>query len=87
MERVEFLSFILEKAMRIVHNVGFRNHTKTLFVKSNTLKPEDLVKLQTLLMIIYKAKNNQLSSNIQKMCTNPEVGYNLRGEYHLKGPH
>lgn len=69
---------VSKKAVRIVHSVGYRDHTNTLFIKSKLLKLEDLVKLKTLL-ILYRARNNQLPSNIQKLFSNREGGYNLRG--------
>ena len=72
-----------KKAIRIVHNVDFRDHTNTLFIKSNLLKLEDLIKLKVLL-IVFKARANQLPSNIQQLFTNREGGYNLRGTLHFK---
>lgn len=66
-----------------MHNVGFRDHTNALFIKSSLLKLEDLVKLKSLI-ILYKARNNQLPSNIQQLFANREGGYNLRGTLNFK---
>lgn len=64
-----------------MHNVEFMGHTNTLFIKSNLLKLEDLIKLKVLL-IVFKA--NQLPSNIQQLFINREGGYNLRGTLNFK---
>ena len=59
--------FILQKrAMRIIHGVGFRDHTNLLFHRSRALKLNDLVKLNVA-MIMYKAFNSSLPQNLQKL--------------------
>lgn len=76
--------FILQKrAIRIIHNTGYREHTNLLFLKSKTFKFIDLVHFQTA-QIMYKAIHNKLPGNIQKLFFNREGGYNLRGECNLK---
>lgn len=77
------LCILQKRAVRIVHNVGFREHTNLLFVKSKFLKFFDIVDLQTA-QIMYKASNKLLPGNIQKMFYEREGGYNLRGKLNLK---
>ena len=64
--------------MRIVHKVGFRDHTNYLFLKSNALKLTALFKFK-LAQLMYKAKTQELPANIQKLFTERDKGYNLRG--------
>jgi len=54
-----------KKAIRIVCNAGYYEHTNDLFLTLQTLKFEDIVDLKTI-QIMYKAKNKVLPSNIQK---------------------
>lgn len=75
---------ILQKrAIRIVHNVGYRDHTNALFLKSKTLKLDDLIKFKTLL-VMYKARHNMLPLNIQQLFSDKQVKYNLRGNMNFK---
>ena len=80
---IQSLSILQKRAIRIIHNTGYRDHTNSLFLKSKTLKFTDLVHFQTA-QIMYKAKNNLLPSNIQKLFFYRVGGYNLRGEFNLK---
>lgn len=80
---LQILYRLQKKAIRVVHNVGHSDHTNGLFLKSNTLKLVDLIKLKSLLMI-YKAKKNQLPRNIQQLFANRDDKYNLRGTQNLK---
>lgn len=76
--------FILQKrAVRIVHNIGFREHTSALFFQSITLKFFDLLEFETI-QIVYKPKDNLLPGNIQKMFSEREGDYDLRGNFNLK---
>ena len=77
------LIILQKRAIRIVNNVGFQEHTNSLFLLLNTLKLIDMVNFKTA-QIIFKARNNLLPGNIQNMFFEREGGYNLRGEHKLK---
>ncbi len=68
-----------KRAIRIINKIGYRDHTNSLFL----FKFIDLVHFQTA-QIMYKAKNNLLPGNIQKMFLNGEERYNLRRECNFK---
>lgn len=72
-----------KKAIRIIHNAGYREHTNSLFLQSEILKMDDLVKFQTA-QILFKAKNKELPGNIQSMFFLKEGSYNLRGFCNFK---
>lgn len=80
------LTVLQKRAIRIVHNAGFRDHTNALFLKSKALKFVDLVNFYTL-QVLYKAYNNMLPNNIQQLFKNKEVKYNLRGNKHFEKQH
>lgn len=63
--------------MTIIHNVQFQDHTNSLFLQSKLLKYHDLIEYQTA-VFMFKARNNLLPRNIQKMFSEREGGYNLR---------
>ena len=49
--------FLLQKrAIRIIHKVGYREHTNTLFCRSKIMKHKELIDFQTA-QILFKAKN------------------------------
>ena len=76
--------FILQKrAIRIVHKVGFYEHTNNLFLRSCTLKLPDLVEFKTAQMM-FKARNKLLPANILNMFSDREGGYDLRWELNFK---
>ena len=75
-----------KRAIRIVHNAGYRESTNALFLKSKTLKLNDLIKLKSLL-IIFKARHEMLPHNIQQMFSGKDAMYNLRGENNFKRHH
>ena len=77
------LSILQKRAIRIIHNTGYRENTNPLFSKSKILKLTDLVSFQTA-QIMYRATNNILPVNIQACFFPREEGYNLRGELNLK---
>lgn len=78
--------FRLQKnGIRIVCKVGQNEYTNLLFLNSNILKFEDLLKLKSLIM--YKARKKQLPGDIQKLFTETEGGYNLRGMLNFKVQH
>ena len=74
---------IQKRAMRLVNNVGFHNHTNPLFIKLKALKFMDLVDQKTAL-ILFKARINMLPPNIQRLFKEREGGYALRGELNWK---
>ena len=80
---LEPLSIMQKKAMRIVNNVGYYEHTNDLFLKSQTLKFMDLAQFKTA-QIIYKAKNKLLPKNIQKWFKERDSRYNLRRRGNLR---
>ena len=59
--------FLLQKtAVRLIHNVGYTEHTNRLFIESRLLKLDDLVKLQTFtVMFMTKCK---ILPEICKIC-------------------
>ena len=77
------LVVLQKRAIRIVSNVGYQEHTNSLFVQLNTLKLLDIIKFKTA-QVVFKARRNLLPGNIQKMFLEREGGYNLRRELNLK---
>jgi len=73
------LVIMQKRALRIIHNVGFRDHTNSLFLQSKLLKTQDLIEYQ-IAVFMFKARNSLLPGNIQKMFTEREGEYNLRGK-------
>ena len=82
---IQSLSILQKRAIRIIHNTGYRDHTNSLFLKSKTLKFTDLVHFQTA-QIMYKAINAIIYFlEIFKNCFFYRVGgYNLKGEFNLR---
>ena len=72
-----------KKAIRIVNNAGYHDHTNDLFLNTKTLKFFDLVDFITAQMI-YKARHKMLPANIQKRFRERDGRYELRGELNLK---
>ena len=72
-----------KRALRIIHNVGYLEHTNSLFLQSNVFKCTDIVECQTA-QVMFKAQNKLLPGNIQKLFSEREGGYNLRGIFHFK---
>lgn len=60
----ERLCLLQKKAIRIVTHKGGRDHTNKLFIKLQTLKFYDLVKLK-ILQIMWRVKNNMVPIHIQ----------------------
>lgn len=56
---LQMICTIQKRAIRTINNAGYREYTNQLFIKSNTLKFMDLVKLKTP-QLMYKARNNLL---------------------------
>ena len=77
------LSVLQKRAIRIIHKVGYLDHTTPLFLRSHLLKFSEIVEYQTAI-IMFKAIHNLLPANIQKLFRGRDGGYNLRGEFKLK---
>lgn len=77
------LSIIQKRAIRVVHKVGYLEHTNALFLRSNALKFMDIIEYKTA-QIIYKARKNVLPRNLQDLFRDREGGYELRREHNLK---
>lgn len=72
------LIILQKRAVRIVHKVGYCDHTNTLFFQSKLLKLSDLVDYYTA-QLLFKANKNALPVNLQKLFMQREGEYNLRG--------
>lgn len=79
------LTILQKRAIRIIHKVGYQEHTNPLFLKSKLLKITDIVQYQTA-QIMFKAKNKLLPGNIQQLFKNREECYNLRERCKFKEP-
>lgn len=77
------LHILQKRAIRIINNAGYRDHTNNLFLKAHALKFMDLIEFRTA-QIMYKARNKLLPGNLQKMFLDREGGYNLRDKFNLK---
>lgn len=80
---IDMVITLQKKAIGIAHKRGSRDHTNILFVRSRTLKVEDLIKFK-ILQIMYKAMYNQLPSTIQEMFSKRNERYNLRRKMNFK---
>ena len=75
-----------KRAIRIIHNVGYLEHTNSLFLQSHILKFMDLVNFRSMQMV-FKARNYLLPRNLQIMFNDKEEGrYNLRRKEELEQP-
>ena len=63
--RINEIVLLQKRAVRIINNAGCRDHTTPLFKKYGILKFKDLVEFQ-LGILMYKASNKMLPTNIQK---------------------
>lgn len=64
------LIILQKRALRIIHKVGFLEHTHNLFTQSKLLKFDDLVKYNTSI-VLYKAFNKLLPPNLQRFFKTP----------------
>ena len=80
---INSLITIQKRAIRLINNAGYRDHTHSLFLGSHVLKFTDLVDFKTL-QIMYKARYNLLPVNVQSKFLNKEGAYNLRGPLNFK---
>ena len=60
----KLLYLLQRRALRIIYNANYGEHTNVLFINSGLLKFYELVELQTLL-VMFKAKTRALPANIQ----------------------
>lgn len=74
-----------KRAIRVIHKVGYQEHTNILFLQSNMLKFMDLVVFYTA-QLMYKANWILLPANIQILFIKRDSCYNLRGYGHFKVP-
>lgn len=79
------LVILQKRAVRIIHKVGFLDHTHDLFIQSKLLKLHDLVKYNTSIFM-FKAFNKLLPVNLQHLFSNREHSQNLRGFGNLTVP-
>uniref|UniRef100_A0A672FN99 Reverse transcriptase domain-containing protein n=1 Tax=Salarias fasciatus TaxID=181472 RepID=A0A672FN99_SALFA len=78
------LVILQKKAIRIIHGVGYREHTNILFANSKLLKFQDIVDLLTV-QIVFRASKDNLPKNIQLLFSKRVgVGYNLRHTQNFK---
>ena len=79
--RIRDLVLLQKRAIRIIDNVGYRDHTSTIFKKYRLLKLIDIVHYQTYILM-FKANQGNLPVKIQsKFQTNKDVHmYNTRAK-------
>uniref|UniRef100_A0A8C6M161 Reverse transcriptase domain-containing protein n=1 Tax=Nothobranchius furzeri TaxID=105023 RepID=A0A8C6M161_NOTFU len=80
---LQTITTMQKRAIRLITNAGYLDHTNELFIKTRTMKFQDLVKYKTA-QIMYKVRNKLMPDKIQKLFTEREGGYNLRGTLNLK---
>lgn len=68
-----------KRAIRIIHKVGYLDHTNRLFASSELLKLPDLVTYSNA-QVLYRASRQTLPMSLQRFFTVREGRYNLRGE-------
>lgn len=64
--RLRKLFMLQKKAIRIIYNLNYHDHTSVFFHLSNMLKFHDLVKYKTMI-ILYKANNHSLNGRVQAL--------------------
>uniref|UniRef100_A0A8C6MKE1 Reverse transcriptase domain-containing protein n=1 Tax=Nothobranchius furzeri TaxID=105023 RepID=A0A8C6MKE1_NOTFU len=72
------LIILQKRALRIINNSNYRDHTNQLFIRYKILKFPDLVEWK-ILQIMYRANTSNLPTNIQKMFHKRVSGYMLKG--------
>uniref|UniRef100_A0A3Q3ITX2 Reverse transcriptase domain-containing protein n=1 Tax=Monopterus albus TaxID=43700 RepID=A0A3Q3ITX2_MONAL len=76
--------YILQKrAIRIVHKMGYRDHTNGAFIQSKLLNFFDLVGYKTA-VFMYKARNNLLPGGIKKLFHKKGRGIQFKGSVKFK---
>ena len=64
--RLNKVVILQKRAIRLVENVNYRDHTEPIFHKYKCLKFLDIISLKTLL-VIYQAEKHILPVNLQKL--------------------
>uniref|UniRef100_A0A8C6SQ40 Reverse transcriptase domain-containing protein n=1 Tax=Neogobius melanostomus TaxID=47308 RepID=A0A8C6SQ40_9GOBI len=72
-----------KRAIRVIHKVGFLDHTNSLFLKSKIMKFCDIVEFQTVQML-YKARYKLLPGQIQRRFQERTGCYELRDELNFR---
>jgi len=81
---IECIYLLQKKVVRIVCNVGYREHTNNLFCELHLLKLVDLVKLKSS-MIIYNASKKLLPTNLQLLIkTSSDNSHDTRQSKNLR---
>ena len=62
--RLKKLFLLQKKAIRIIYNLNYHDHTSVFFHSSKILKLHDLVTYKTMI-ILYKANNHSLNGRVQ----------------------
>ena len=62
--RLKKLFLLQKKAVRIIYNLNYHDHTSVFFHSSKILKLHDLVTYKTMI-ILYKANNQSLNGRVQ----------------------
>ena len=83
---IEPIFLLQKKAIRIANHSDYLAPTNPLFIKLNTLKFQDIVDLNTAIMM-YKAHNHLLPCCVQELFRPRESKYNLRGTAIFKQSH
>ena len=83
---LKMICTLQKRAIRMVHNVGYLEHTNSLLLMSHILKCMDLVTFRSLQMV-FKARHSLLPRNLQKLFKDKEEGwYNFRKKEDLEQP-
>uniref|UniRef100_A0A8C6M4T9 Reverse transcriptase domain-containing protein n=1 Tax=Nothobranchius furzeri TaxID=105023 RepID=A0A8C6M4T9_NOTFU len=80
---IQTIIIMQKRAIRLINQEGYRAHTNALFIKTQALKFQDLVKFKTV-QIIYKVRKGMLPIEISKWFLEREGRYNFRGKWNLK---
>ena len=80
---VEPLYRLQKRAIRIINNAGYLEHTNKLFLKSEILKIYDIIEFHTV-QFLYKARNNILPNHLQELFKDRDGGYSLREHFNFK---
>ena len=77
---IKALILLQKRAIRVVCKCSKYDHTNILFSKLSTLKLKDIIKYKTGIAM-YRAYNNFLPDNVQKLITTRKSHYNTRNSY------
>ena len=62
---IQTIIIMQKRAIRLINQEGYRAHTNPLFIKTQAIKFQDLVKFKTV-QIIYKARKGMLPIRMSK---------------------